>query len=172
MTAPGAKMNQIIGFSRQLIDHAGAIAVETNDQIDAGTFDYAKWAQAMLKLWDFGLAGSVDLASDVLAPCFTCPPGADEPEYSDYLSAPDSGVARKVSVVPGSFFHVGAPSFVIEDYRISIDPPVLKPHVTHFRVGVLWTGLRSGTYRGTVRLQPEPASDVVIDDILEVIVDL
>lgn len=170
MTTP--KLDRIIGFSRQLVGEAGAIALETNDRIDAGTFDYATWAKSMLKLWDLGLAGGAELAPDMFMPCFPCIPGTDEPEYSEVLHAPSRDVARKAHLVSGSFVHDGAPSFGIPDFAISVEPPMLQPHATQFRIAVSWPGLRSGTYRGTVRFLPESTTNVVIDDIVQVIIDL
>ena len=172
MTAPNPKFDQLSDLSRQLVDQAGALALETNDRIQTGTFDYAKWAKSMLNLWDLGLSGSLALGPDMFAPCFSCPPSSDDADYSEYLTAPERPVARKVSVVPGSFKHDGSPLCVIPDHRIHIDPLVLPAYATRFRVAVSWPDLRSGTYRGYVRVVPEMASTVVVDDVVPVIIDL
>jgi hypothetical protein len=174
MTTPDFRLNRITSLSRELVMAAGDITLRTNDDIDRGSFDFAKWSKSMLNLWDLTLSNSLDVAPDMFAPCFLpclhLP--SDQPEESDYIIVEPKDVARKVEVVPSSFKHDGSPSFGIPDPLLCVDPPVLQPHATRFQVKVLWSGLRSGTYRGIVRLIPEGPSDVVIDDILGVIIDL
>jgi hypothetical protein len=172
MTVPEMKLDKILALSRQFVDQAGTIALQTNDDIDRGTFDYAKWAKSMLKLWDLSLTDTIELGPDMFAPCFTCLPSSDEAEYSEYITVTPRDVARKISVVSGSFFHDGSPKFVIRDYLVYIDPPVLEAQETRFRVAVLWPDLRSGTYRGAVRLVPDVDSNVVVDEVIPVIIDL
>jgi hypothetical protein len=172
MTVPDMRLDKILALSRQFVDQAGTIALETNDNIDRGTFDYAKWAKSMLKLWDLSLTNTLEMGPDMFAPCFTCLPPSDESEYSEYILVQPRDIARKISAVPGSFRHDGAPDFVIDDYLIRFDPPVLPANAKRFRISVLWPGLRSGTYRGVVRLVPDVDTNVVIDDVVGVIIDL
>jgi hypothetical protein len=174
MTTPDARLDKIVGLSREFVNQAGAIALETNDAIDRGAFDYAKWAKSMLNLWDLSLTNTLEIAPDMFTPCLPCPqlPG-DEADYSELITvATATTYARKISVVPGTFRHDGAPNFAIKDYLIRFDPDVLPANATQFRISVLWPGLRSGTYRGDVKLAPESGTNVVIEDIMTVIIDL
>ncbi|MDT5212014.1 MAG: hypothetical protein QOK18_253 [Mycobacterium sp.] len=172
MTTPDPRLDRFTSFSRQLVDQAGTVALSTNDQIDNGTFDFATWAKSMLQLFDFGLAGGLALAPDMVVPCFPCPPGGDgEADLSDYIDVnPDTRVSRRLSVVPGSFRHEGT-ALVIPDQFLSCAPSVLKPLETQFRIAVAWPDLRSGTYRGAVRLVPE-VTGASGADVVQVIVDL
>lgn len=172
MTVSETKLDKMIALSHQFVDQAGAVALQANDDIDNGTFDCAKWAKSMLGLWDLSLTNALELGPDVFAPCFSCLPSSDEPDYSEYIVVTPRDVTRTVSVVPGSFVHDGSPKFAIPDYLVSIDPPSLKPQEDRFRIAVLWPGLRSGTYRGAVRLVPDVDSNVVVDEVVTVIIDL
>jgi hypothetical protein len=173
MTMPEVQLDKMLVLSRQFVDQVGAIALQTNDDIDRGAFDYAKWAKSMLNLWDLSLTNALELGPEMFAPCFTCPPSSDDPEYSEYVPVPvPRNFARKISAVSRSFRHDGAPNFVVDDHLIRFDPAVLPANATRFRISVLWPGLRSGTYRGEVRLAPEAGAAVVIEDIVTVIIDL
>lgn len=174
MTMPEIKLDKMLALSRQFVDQAGTIALQTNDDIDRGTFDYGRWAKSMLNLWDLSLSNAIEIGPDMFVPCFTCLPPSDEPDYSELISVPvPTTYPRKISVVPGTFRHDGEPEFKIRDYLIQFDPQVLPANATQFRISVLWPGLRSGTYRGDVRLAPDGATtNVVIEDIVTVIIDL
>ena len=171
MTTPDPRLDRVTALSRQLVEQAGAVALQTNDQIDRGAFDFAKWAKSMLNLLDLGLTGGLELAPDMFAPCVPCfsIPG-DDSEHSEYIDVdPDPQYSRKLSVVPGSFKHDGA-AFVIPDSLLYFEPAVLKPLATQFRICVAWPGLRSGTYRGSVRLVPEGGGGATTE--YQVIIDL
>jgi hypothetical protein len=157
MTIPGPRIDQVLSLSRELVTRAGAVALETNDQIERGAFDFAKWAKSMQQLFDLGLAGSLALTPDMFGPCISgFPATGDDSEHSEYIGVnPDGQYVRTISVVPDSFTHDGAPNFKIPDHLLYFDPPTLKPLATQFRICVLWPGLRSGTYRGKIRLVPE-----------------
>ena len=171
MTAPDPRLDRVAALSRQLVEQAGSVALQTNDQIDRGAFDFAKWAKSMLNLLDAGLTGGLELAPDMFAPCVPCfPIPGNDSEHSDYIEVnPDPQYSRKLSVVPRSFKHDGAP-FVIPDSVLYFEPAVLEPLATQFRICVAWSDLRSGTYRGTVRLVPEGGGGATTE--IQVIVDL
>jgi hypothetical protein len=157
MTTPDPRLDRVLGLSRELVTRAGAVALETNDQIDKGAFDFATWAKSMQKLFDLGLAGALSLAPDMLTPCLPVfSTSSDDSEHSEYVEVnPDNQYIRKISVVPGSFTHDGVPNFKIPDHLIYFDPPQLKPLATQLQICVIWPGLRSGTYRGKIRLVPD-----------------
>lgn len=152
------QLYRITGFTRQWVETVGDLALQTNDQVDRGAFDYAKWAKSMLNLFDFSLRGALDLAPDLANPGFPCLPCGDdsEPDRSEYITVdPDGKGERRLSAVPGSFRHDGVPSRVIPDHLLTVEPNVLKPLQTTFRIAVLWPELRSGTYQGKIRMTPE-----------------
>lgn len=171
MTTPDPQLDRAADLSREFVDKAGAIALQTNDDIGSGTFDLAKWAKSMLDLFDLGLANSAELGPDTCVPCLPGLPTEDDAEHSDYLKVnPDAQNPRIITAVPGSFTHDGDPNFVIPFGAISFDPAVLKPLATQFRVCVTWDGLRSGTYYGRVRFVPESGAGAVTEE--PVIIDL
>lgn len=171
MTTNDPRLDRFTTFSREWVEKAGTVALQTNDQIARGAFDYAEWAKSMLDLVDFGLAGALDLAPDLMLPGLPGT-GDDEPDRSDYIEVdPDGHVDRTLSVVPGSFRHVGSPMNVIPDSAIDVEPRELKPLQTLFRLAVRWPALRSGTYRGRIRLAPARGA-AGPTTVIEVTVDL
>lgn len=169
---PVPAMNRYADFSRQWVERVSSAALDTNDQISRGAFDYAEWAKSMLSLFDFGLSAALDLAPDLSKPCLPCLPGGDvEPDRSEYLDVPIGQGMRRLSPVPGSFRHVGSTDFVIPDHLITFEPSELPPLKTTYCIAVYWPDLRSGTYQGRVRVTPVEAGDAVAE-VFEVTIDL
>jgi hypothetical protein len=172
MTAPDPRLDVAADVSRDFVQKAGAIALQTNDDIGSGTFDLAKWAKSMLDLFDLGLINSAELGPDTCVPSLPgLPSNEDDAEHSDYIEVkPDTQNPRIITAVPGSFKHDGDPNFVIPAFAIFFEPPVLKPLATQFQVCVKWDGLRSGTYYGKIQFVPQNGVGPTTEEA--VIVDL
>jgi hypothetical protein len=174
MTTPDPQLDRVADLSREFVQKAGAIALQTNDDIGGGSFDLAKWAKSMLDLFDLALTNSAAIGPDTCMPCIPIPglpSKEDDAEHSDYIEVnPDPQNPRIITAVPGSFTHDGDPNFVIPYFAISFEPAVLKPLATQFQICVTWDGLRNGTYHGKVRLVPESGTGTVTEE--PVIIDL
>jgi hypothetical protein len=172
MNSPDPRLDRIPRLSRELVEKAGTVALQTNDDIDRGSFDFNKWAKSMLNLFDLSLAGSLDLAPDMFAACRPCSPiHFDDAERSEYVEVdPDPQYPRRIQVVANSFTHVGDPNFTIPDHVVYFEPAVMAPLAVQFHICVAWPGLRSGTYRGKVRLVPDGGSGAITE--YQVIIDL
>ena len=94
-----------------------------------------------------------------------------ETDHSDFNTvAPDNACERSLSVAQ-SFVQDGSPGYRIPDQLIVFLPPILPVYAKQFRVGVNWADLRTGTYRGRVRLTSlQTAAPQAVE--MDVIVDL
>lgn len=166
MTAPDPRLDVAADVSRDFVQKAGAIALQTNNDIGSGAFDLAKWAKSMLDLFDLGLTNSAELGPDTCVPCLPgLPTNEDDAEHSEYLKVnPDPQNARIITAVHGSFALDGDPKFVIPDFAISFEPAVMKPLATQYRICVRWDDLRSGTYHGTIRLVTESGTATTTEE--------
>ena len=156
---------------RSLVNQAGSLWLEANDQIKDGTFDHAQCAKSAQQLANLALTAGLEAVPQLMSiPC--APASCDQLDLSDFIEvAPDNECERRLSVAT-SFVQDGAPSRVIPDQMIVFVPGTLRVYAKRFRVGTSWPNLESGTYRGQVRLtrlNPPTPSD---DKLLDVIVDL
>jgi hypothetical protein len=150
MTDVSARIIQYAETSRGLVNQAGKIALQANEQISNGTFSSAQWAKSAHQLVNAALTAGLELGPQLMS--IACLGPSSELEYSDYLAvAPDNQCERALSVAK-SFAQVGAPSCVIPDRFIVFDPPILRVYAEKFRVATNWPDLQSGTYQGGVRL--------------------
>jgi hypothetical protein len=170
MTGPSSPIGQWLQTSRRLVKDASAIVLHANKQINKGTFGSAQWAQSVYQLANLGLTASLELAPPMMpSPCLL---GSGELELSDFnqVEQPDNECERVLSVAQ-SFALDGAPSCRIPDQFIVFVPDILRVNAVWFRVGVRWPELRSGTYRGRVRLTQIQTGAKRVDE-MDVIVDL
>jgi hypothetical protein len=125
--------------------------LQANTQISDGTFTTEQWTKSAQKLVNLALTAGLDLVPQMMPlPCFSR--AVDTRDLSDFIKvAPDGQFQRVLSVV-NPFVQQGAPSCVIPSQSIFFVPTIVRVHATSFRIGVNWPNLRSGTYRGTVRL--------------------
>lgn len=149
MIDPSTRIAQYAESMRGLVNQAGSLVLQSNDQINDGTFDHAKCAKAAQQFANLALTAGLE-AVPLIIPCATAI--FDELEFSDFIEvAPDNQCERTLSVAK-SFVHDGAPSCVIPDPLIVFVPANLRVYAKRFRVATGWPGLQSGTYHGRVRL--------------------
>ena len=151
MTNPSSRVTGWAESSRRLVNDASALVLQANTQISDGTFTTEQWTKSAQKLVNLALTAGLDLVPQMMPlPCFS--QAVDTRDLSDFIKvAPDGQFQRVLSVV-NPFVQQGAPSCVIPSQSIFFVPTIVRVHATSFRIGVNWPNLRSGTYRGTVRL--------------------
>lgn len=149
MIDPSTRITQYAESMRGLVNQAGSLMLQANDQINDGTFDHAKCAKAAQQLANMALTAGMEVAP-LMIPC--APTLFDELEFSDFIPVnPDSQYERALSVTK-SFVHDGAPSCVIPDQLIVFVPATLRVYAKWFRMATSWPDLQSGTYHGRVQL--------------------
>jgi hypothetical protein len=168
MTGYGSLITGWAETSRRLLSGAGAIALRANEQIAKGTFDTAQCARSTQQLADLALTAGLEMAPRAMRLSMSSP----ELELSDFIEvAPDNDCERVLSVA-APFVADGEPSWVIPDRFIVFVPAILRVYAKRFRVASTWPDLRSGTYRGRVRLTRLMAGGDEHPDRVDVVVDL
>jgi hypothetical protein len=170
MTGPSSPIDQWAQASRRLVKDASAIVLDANKRITKGTFGSAQWAQSAYQLVNLALTAGLELTPPILpSPCLL---GAGELELSDFnkVEQADNECERVLSVAQ-SFALDGAPSCRIPDEFVVFVPGILRVNAIWFRVGVKWPDLRSGTYKGRVRLTQIQTGAKRVDE-MDVIIDL
>jgi hypothetical protein len=151
MIDPSAQITRYAESMRSVVNQAGSLLLQANDQINDGTFDHAQCAKSAQQLANLALTAGLGLAPLMMSiPCG--PVSFDQLEFSDFIAvAPDNQCERSLSVAK-SFVQDGAPSCVIPDQLIVFVPGTLRRYAKRFRVATSWPNLQSGTYKGTVRI--------------------
>jgi hypothetical protein len=166
MTDPTTRIGQYAGASRGLVSQAGAILLKANDRISKGTFSTEQWAKSAQEMFNLFLTAGLNMDPQA---CLQQLCG--EADLSDFITvAPDNACERSLSVAQ-SFVQDGSPGYRIPDQFIVFVPAILPVYAKRYRVGVNWPDVRSGTYRGRVRLTSlQTATPNVVE--MDVIVDL
>jgi hypothetical protein len=164
---PGLPIERWATASQRLVKDAGSIVVQASDDIGKGTFDATQWVRSARQLTNLALTAGLELAPDV-----ACLPGFGDLELSDFIrvEVPDSACQRELSVAK-SFALDGAPSYCIPDQFVVFVPGILRVNAAWFRIGVNWPDLRSGTYRGRIRMAQILDGAASVDE-MDVVVDL
>jgi hypothetical protein len=150
-TNPEPPITQYAAASRHVVNAAGKIVLDANDEIGKGTYSFEKWAQSANQLFNLALGAGLQLAPPKLPfPCFPQATGAYAESAFIKVTA-DNTCERAVSVAE-SFAKLGDPSCVIPDEFVTFSIVILPRGGDKFRVKVTWPDLRSGTYRGKIRL--------------------
>jgi hypothetical protein len=165
MTDPTTRIGQYAGASRGLVSQAGEILLNANDRISKGTFSSEHWAKSAQELFNLFLTAGLNMDPQA---CLQQLCG--ETDLSDFITvAPDNTCERSLSVAQ-SFVQDGAPGYGIPDQFVVFVPPILPVYAKRYRVGVNWPDVRSGTYRGRVRLtslQTATPNSVEMDVIVD-----
>lgn len=153
MIDPSAQIVRYAQSVRSVVNEAGSLLSQADDQAGNGTFDYAQCAKAARQLANLALTAGLEVVPLLTSiPCL--PVSFDPLQLSDFAEVdPDKQCARVISVAK-SFVQEGNPSCVIPDNLIVFVPGILRVYAKQFRVGTSWPNLQSGTYKGTVRLTP------------------
>ncbi len=167
-TTPGQRTTRYAATSRRLVAEAGKIVLDANDEITKGTFDFAKWAKSANQMVDLALTAGLQLVPPMIPiPCLA---QANE-EYSESATIevdPDSACERALSVAK-TFVKEGAPSCVIPDEFVVFTPAILPRGRNKFRVKVNWPDLRSGSYKGEIRLTQIGTATPHADEVIRTI---
>ncbi|MEB3030869.1 hypothetical protein [[Mycobacterium] nativiensis] len=161
-------MQRYAETSRQLVNQAGAIALDADHRIKEGSYGSAQWAQSARRLVNLMATAGYELSGALMSQCYAqC---VDDVELSEFLEAPaGTGCERMLSVV-APLVAEGS-SYAIPPQALVLVPGVLRPFATRFRVGVRGPDYVSGTYRGRIRLTGLPAGAGQVDE-MDVIVGL
>jgi hypothetical protein len=170
VTTSGSRTTRYAATSRRLVTQAGKIVLDANDEISNGTFDFAKWAKSANQLVNLALTAWLQLAPPMIPiPCL--PKATEEYGESDFITVEPDNECDRVLSVAESFVQAGAPSCVIPDEFVVFVPAILPRGRTEFRAKVNWPDLRSGTYRGQIRLTRIGTASPGADEV-ERIIDL
>lgn len=169
MTDLSARITQYAESTRRLVSDAGELLLQANDQISDGTFDSAQWAKSMRQLANLALTAGLEVPQLMSVPCL---PQSSGLELSDFIKVEPDNECQRLLSVSKPFVQDGAPSCVIPDQSIVFVPPILRVYGQWFRVAANWPDLRSGTYRGQVRLTRLKPAAPSADEFVDVIVDL
>jgi hypothetical protein len=165
MIDPTTRIGQYAGASRGVVSQAGAILLKANDRIGKGTFGTEHWAQSAQEMFNLFLTAGLNMDPQACLQQW-----CGETDLSDFITVePDNTCERSLSVAQ-SFVQDGSPGYRIPDQFIVFVPAILPVYAKLYRVGVNWPDVRSGTYRGRVRLTslktatPNPVEmDVIVD---------
>ena len=150
-TEPEARASQFAATSRRVVNQAGKIVLDANADISKGTFTFEKWAKSANQLVDLALNTSLALVPTMI-PC-PCPPTSTESYgLSDWIEVDVDNSCERTLSVSLAFVKLGEPACVIPNEFVAFSVAVLPPGESRFRVKVTWPDLRSGTYRGKIRL--------------------
>lgn len=169
MTTPTSRIIEYAQTSRRLVRQAGAIVLQANDQINDGTFGSAQWTKSAQQLVNLAVTAGLEIAPQLMP--IPCLPQSGQLELSDFVEVDADNERERMLSVAKPFVHDGAPSCVIPNQFIVFVPGILRVYANRFRVGVRWPDLRSGTYRGRVRLTSIQTAVPRVDE-MDVIVDL
>lgn len=150
-TNPQARASQYAATSRRVIDQAGKVVLDANAEITKGTFTFEKWAKSANQLVDLALNTGLQMLPTMLP--YPCLPAATEGYgLSDWITvAVDNACERQLSVC-GPFVRAGEPTCSIPNEFVTFSSATLPRGEGRFRVKVTWPELRSGTYKGRIRL--------------------
>ena len=150
-TDPQSRASQYAATSRRVIDQAGKVVLDANTEITNGTFTFEKWAKSANQLVDLALNTGLQMLPTVLP--YPCLPAATEGYgLSDWITVPVDNTCERMLSVCGPFVKAGEPSCLIPNEFVTFSSARLPPGESRFRVKVTWPELRSGTYKGTIRL--------------------
>jgi hypothetical protein len=152
-TEPAARVSQYAANSRRAVKEAGKIVLDANADVAKGTFTFEKWAKSANQLVDLALnTGLALIPAMIPAPCL--PTSNEGYGLSDWIEVDANNQYERMLLVSQAFVNVGDQACVIPDEFVAFSTAVLPQGESRFRVKVTWPDLRSGTYRGKIRLTP------------------
>jgi hypothetical protein len=170
MTGPGSQIHQPAQSVRTLVNEAGGILLQANDEAGKGTFGVKQWAKSANRLLNTALTAALEFTPMLLpSPCLL--QLSEGPDFSDFIETTPDDTCDRVLSVAKSFVHVGASAYAIPDQFIVFSPDILPKYANRFRVAANLPDLRCGTYRGRVRLTQIQTGAKPVDE-MDVIVDL
>ena len=150
-TEPEARASRYAATSRRVINQAGKIVLDANAEISKGTFTFEKWAKSANQLVDLALNTGLALVPTMIPyPCL--PTSTEGYGLSDWIEVDVDNGCERALTVSQAFVKLGEPACVIPNEFVAFSTAVLPRGENRFRVKVTWPDLRSGTYRGKIRL--------------------
>ena len=163
-TEPEARADQYAATSRRVVNQAGKIVLDANAEITKGTFTFEKWAKSASQLVDVALNTGLALVPTMIP--YPCQPTSTESYgLSDWIEVDVDKSCERALSVSQAFVKLGEPACVIPNEFVAFSVAVLPPGESRFRVKVTWPDLRSGTYRGEIRLTKVGVANAHPDEV-------
>jgi hypothetical protein len=148
---PRVRASQFTATSRRMVKESGKIVLDANADITSGTFTFEKWAKSASELVDLALNTGLQMMPAMIP--FPCLPAATEGYgLSDWIEVEVDNSCERALSVSQAFVNIGEPACVIPNEFVEFSAAGLARGATRFRVKVTWPDLRTGTYRGQIRL--------------------
>jgi hypothetical protein len=151
-TDPKTLMSLYTATSRRVVNQAGQIVLDANAEITNGTFTFEKWAKSARQLVDLALNTGLELIPAMMP--YPCPPAAAADGFglSDWIEIDVDNSCERALSMSTPFTKLGEPSCAIPNEYVAFSLAILPRGESKFRMKVTWPDLRSGTYRGQIRL--------------------
>jgi hypothetical protein len=151
-----------------MVEESGRIVLDANAEITSGTFTFEKWVKSASQLVDLALNTGLGLIPAMMP--FTCLPAATE-HYglSDWIEVDVSNDCDRALSVSQAFVKIGEPACVIPNEFVAFSLANLPRGESTFRVQVTWPDLRTGTYRGQIRLTRVGVANAHSDEVTRTI---
>lgn len=163
-TEPKARADQYAATFRRVVNQAGKIVLDANAEITKGTFTFEKWAKSANQLVDLALNTGLALVPAMIP--YPCQPTSTESYgLSDWIEVDVDNSCERTLSVSLAFVKLGEPACVIPNEFVAFSVAVLPPGESRFRVKVTWPDLRSGTYRGEIRLTKVGVANAHPDEV-------
>jgi hypothetical protein len=150
-TDPQTRATQFAATSRRVVDQAGKIVLDANAEITRGTFTFERWAKSANQLVNLALNMGLEMIPAMIPnPCL--PTATEGFGLSDWIEVDVENNCERAISMSKPFVKLGEPARVIPSEFVAFSVAVLPRGESRFRVKVTWPDLRSGTYRGEIRL--------------------
>jgi hypothetical protein len=167
-TDPRVRASQFTATSRRMVEASGKIVLNANADITNGTFTFEKWAKSASELIDLALNTGLGLIPAMIP--FPCVPAATEGYgLSDWIDVDVDNDCERALSVSQAFVKIGEPACVIPNEFVDFSTAGLPRGGTRFRVKVSWPDLRTGTYRGQIRLTRIGVANAHSDEVTRTI---
>ena len=151
-TDPKTRTSHLTATSRRVVNETGKIVLDANADITNGTFTFEKWAKSASQLVDLALNAGLQLIPAMMP--FPCPPAGATQSYglSDWIEVDVDNSCERALSMSAPFTKLGEPSCAVPNEYVAFPLAIVPRGESKFRVEVTWPDLRSGTYRGQIRL--------------------
>jgi hypothetical protein len=161
---PKARASQYTATSRRAVEQAAKIVLDANTEITQGTFTFEKWAKSANQMANLALNTGLEMVPAMIP--YPCVPTATEGySVSDWIEVDADNSCERALSMSKPFVKLGEPAQVIPNEFVSFSAAVLPRGESRFRLKVTWPDLRSGTYRGVIRLAKIGIAGAHPDDV-------
>ena len=167
-TDPQARADQYAATSRRVVNQAGKIVLDANAEVTNGTFTFEKWAKSANQLANLALNTGLALVPTTMP--YPCAPTVTEGYgLSDWIKVDVVNDCERALSMSKHFVKLGEPGCVIPNEFVAFSTAILPRGDSRFRVKVTWPELRSGTYRGVIRLTRIGSASAHSDEVTRTI---